>query len=272
MTIIKFFQRISFTSTNADACILTIKWKKELIIVGIYVKDLIFGSKSLKALEWLKDQLMREFSMKDLEEVQTIIRWEITWDLAVDSLRIDQKGYIRDLLEFEGITSCHSTVLSVKVGSILFLDQAGDYQQADLTMYQCLIGKLMYLSCGTRPNIVFVIRELSRHNANPQIGHLRIAKQVLRYLKGTITLNIEWRNNPIGHRLRGKYEELEVVGYADCSYANDLEERKSITRYCFFFGGAIVTWYNKRQRTVSTSTLEAEYMVVSQGTREEIWI
>lgn len=65
-TITKFFQRIGFTPTNADACILTIKWKGELVIVGVYVDDLLLGSRSVEALEWLKVLLMREFSMKDL--------------------------------------------------------------------------------------------------------------------------------------------------------------------------------------------------------------
>ena len=271
-TIIKFFRKIGFTPTNADACILTIKWRGELIIVGVYVEDLVLGSRSLKALEWLKNQLMREFSMKDLGEVKTIIGWEITQDLAAGTLRIDQKGYIRDLLESEAMTSCHPTVLPVKTGSTLLLDQAGDHQQADLTAYQRLIGKLIYLSCGTRPDIAFVVGQLSRHNSDPRTGHLRIAKQVLRYMKGTITLGIEWGNDPAGHRSGGKYGELGVVGYADSSYAGDLEDRKSITGYCFFLGGAIVTWCSKRQCTVSTSTSEAEYVAVSQSAREGVWI
>ena len=126
-TIIKFFRRIGFTPTNADACILTIKRKEEFIIVDLYVDDLVLGSRSLKALEWLKDQLMREFSMKDLGEVKTIIGWEITRDLAAGTLRIDQKGYIQDLLESEGMTSCHPTVFPVKAGSTLLQDQAGDH-------------------------------------------------------------------------------------------------------------------------------------------------
>ena len=157
----------------------------------MYVNDLALGSKSIKALEWLKDQLMNEFNMKDLGEAKKIIRWEITQDLKAGTLKIDQKRYIRDLQESEGMTSCHPIVLSVKASSTLFLDQAGDHQQADSTEYQCLISKLIYLSCGTRPDIGFVIRQLSRHNSNPCVRHLRIAKQVLYYLKSTITLDIE---------------------------------------------------------------------------------
>ena len=190
-TIAKFFRKIGFTPTNADACILTIHWEGELIIVGVYVDDLVLGSRSLKALEWLKDQLLKEFNMKDLGEVKTIIEWKIKRDLATSTLKIDQKGYIQDLLESEGMISCHPTVFPVKAGSTFFLDHAGNYQQADLITYQRLIGKLMYLSCGTRPNIAFVVGQLSWHNSDPQMGHLRIAKQVLHYLKRTITLGIE---------------------------------------------------------------------------------
>lgn len=130
----------------------------------------------------------------------------------------------------------------------------------------------MYLSCKTRPNIAFVVGQLSRHNSDLRVGYLRITKQVLRYLKGIITLSIEWGNNPAGHRLDGRYGELEMVGYANSSYAGNLENKKSITGYCFFLSGAIVTWCSKQQRTVSISTSKAKYVAVSQGTREGVWI
>lgn len=89
--------------------------------------DLALGSKSVKALNWLKDQLMNEFSMKDLGKVKKIIRWGITQDFGIGTLRIDQKGYIQDLLEFKGMTSCHPTILPVKVGSTLFLNQVNNH-------------------------------------------------------------------------------------------------------------------------------------------------
>ena len=58
--------------------------------------------------------------------------------------------------------------------------------------------------------------------------------------------------------------------YANNSYAGNLKDKKSITRYCFFFEGAIATWFSKQQRTVSISILKAKYIAVSQGAREGI--
>ena len=47
---------------------------------------------------------MKEFSMKDLDKAKTIIRWEITQELSLDTLKIDQKGYIQDLFESKEMT------------------------------------------------------------------------------------------------------------------------------------------------------------------------
>ena len=65
---------------------------------------------------------MKEFNMKNLGEVKTIVGLEITRDFSVGTFKIDQKGYIQDLLESEGMTSCHPTVFPVKANSSIFLD------------------------------------------------------------------------------------------------------------------------------------------------------
>lgn len=63
-----------------------------------------------------------------------------------------------------------------------------------------------------------------------------------------------------------------MVRYADSSYAGDIDDRKLITRYCFFFGGGIVTWYSKQQHIISTFTSKTKYVAISHRARESIWI
>lgn len=98
----------------------------------------------------------------------------------------------------------------------------------------------MYLVCGTRPNIAFVIGQFSHHNSDPRIDYICIAKQTLRYLKRTCIFGIIWGRNFIGHRdEKGKYGPYGVVSYADSSYVEDINNQKSINRYCIFFGEVI---------------------------------
>ena len=58
------------------------------------------------------------------------------------------------------------------------------------TEYQQMIGTLLYAALGTRPDIAFAVTRLSRFNSDPTEEHLRYAKYVLRYLKGTKSLRI----------------------------------------------------------------------------------
>ena len=104
---------------------------------------------------------------------------------------------------------------------------------------QQLINQLKYLTC---PNIVFIVEQLSHQNLDLQVRHLQIAKQVLQYLKRTITFDIEWDTDPVGHqsKLRENYGELDMVKYTNNSYVGDIDNKKSITRYYFFLGRDIV--------------------------------
>ncbi len=63
-----------------------------------------------------------------------------------------------------------------------------------------------------------------------------------------------------------------LKGYADSNFAGDPEDRKSVMGYCFFLNGVVVSWSSKKQRTVSTSTTEAEYIAFGHVAREAVWI
>lgn len=73
--------------------------------------------------------------------------------------------YVRNLLE--DLSDCKAVNILMKAGSSIEMGEHDDYEKAELRPYQHLIGKLMYLSCGTRPDIAFVLGQLSRHNADP---------------------------------------------------------------------------------------------------------
>ena len=49
-------------------------------------------------------------------------------------------------------------------------------------------------------------------------------------------------------------------------------DRKSTLRGIFSIGSTTVSWYNKKQRSMALSSMEAKYMVASQAVCEAIWI
>jgi hypothetical protein len=54
--------------------------------------------------------------------------------------------------------------------------------------------------------------------------------------------------------------------------AGDKDRRRSITGYFFTVGGTIVSWILKLQKVVSLSTIEVEYVVATEASKEMIWL
>lgn len=128
----------------------------------------------------------------------------------------------------------------MKAGSVIKINKTNDYKETDLKAYQRLIGKLIYLSYGIRPDIAFGVRQLSKRNADLRVGHLKAAKRVIRYLKGTMQMGIIYRVSNLNPAL------YRLVEYTDSNYVEDPKDKKSIMSHCFFINGAVVFWYSKK--------------------------
>ena len=91
--------------------------------------------------------------------------------------------------------------------------------------------------------------------------HLTAVKRVFRYLKGTLDLaltNEQTRSD-------------DLIAYSDADWAGDRDSRRSTSGNVFVLAGSAITWSSKRQNSVALSTVEAEYMALSQTNQEAIW-
>jgi hypothetical protein len=111
----------------------------------------------------------------------------------------------------------------------------------------------MYCATGTRPDLAYVVTFISCFSSNPSKEHLQAVKRVLRYLKGTRNLQPRYP----------KHQPLSLIGFTDADYANCLTTRRRISGYIFRFGDSTIAWRSCKQKSVATSTTEAEYMVLS---------
>jgi hypothetical protein len=104
----------------------------------------------------------------------------------------------------------------------------------DINHFQRLVGKLIYFTI-IRPDMSFVVRQISKFMHSPRTSHLDAVNRILRYLKGTPGKGILMRKNNIN----------AICGYSDEDWAGSFD-RKSTIGFCTFVGGNLVTWKSKK--------------------------
>ena len=92
------------------------------------------------------------------------------------------------------------------------------------------IGFLLFASQGTRPDINYAVNFLSKFNNNPNSIHWSAVKR---------TKNMELCYSKEGHS--------DIHVYSDADWANDSEDRRSVTGYLLMLHGGPISWASKRQ-------------------------
>ncbi|XP_016468637.1 secreted RxLR effector protein 161-like [Nicotiana tabacum] len=147
----------------------------------------------------------------------------------------------------------------ISIATRLDFDESGS--SVNQTMYRGIFGSLLYL-IASRPNIVFSVGLCARFQSNPKESHLKDAKRILRYLKGTQDLVLYY---PSG-------DNFNLVGYADADYVGYLVDRKRTSGMAHFLGSCLISWGTRKQNSVALSTAEAEYVAAASCYAQLLWI
>ena len=170
-----------------------------------------------------------------------------------------QRRYINDVLKRFGMDDCKATVSPVNLSSQLLPSKSQSKVDAP---FREAVGALMHLMTTTRPGIAYAVGYVSRLMENPQQEHWTAVKRILRYLQGTKSQGICYRSSGA----------INFQGYSDADWAGDHSDRKSTSGYVFMLLGAPISWGSKKQKSVSLSTSEAEYIALSLAIQEGKWI
>ncbi|XP_059306525.1 secreted RxLR effector protein 161-like [Lycium ferocissimum] len=119
----------------------------------------------------------------------------------------------------------------------------------------------MYLT-ATRPDILQAVSVLSRFlNCASEI-HMKAAKRVIRYVKGTLDYGVKF----------SKSQNFKLQGYSDSDWAGSVDDMKSTSGYCFSLGSGCFSWCSKKQDIVAQSTAEAEFIAAAATVNQAIWL
>jgi hypothetical protein len=120
----------------------------------------------------------------------------------------------------------------------------------------------MFAAICTLPEIAFAVNQVAQFSNNPNQSHWEAVKRIITYLKGTSDHGITYC---------GAGENV-LTAFTDADFDGDVDTRRSTTGNIFIINGGPVAWSSQRQRCVSLSTTEAEYVAASTATKEIAWL
>lgn len=181
-----YLLELGFKKSSSESTLYVIQKSNEILIVSLYVDYILITGSSVKLIDEFKLDMKQAFEMSDLGLMTFFLGMEIKQ--GKDEVFICQQKYAKEILKKFKMDECKEMDTPMNQREKLSKDDGAE--KVDESHYRSLIGCLMYLT-ATRFDILYAVNVLSRFMHGPSEVHLKAAKRVVRYIKGTINYGIK---------------------------------------------------------------------------------
>ena len=124
------------------------------MLIIVYVDDAIFCGKDKTLVLALKDHFMKKWECRNLGDVKEFLCMRITRKDC--KIHLDQCTYLEKVLQHCGMQNTKSAPTPLPTGYKPVVN-TGTADPALQSKYQTVIGSLLYLMLGTRPDICYAV-------------------------------------------------------------------------------------------------------------------
>ncbi|KAJ9558897.1 hypothetical protein OSB04_013511 [Centaurea solstitialis] len=251
-----FLCKIGFTCSRADTSLFIFTRGSAVLYLLVYVDDIILTGNQPSLIQQFISRLHQEFAIKDLGKLGYFLGLEVTYNES--GIFLSQNKYAHDILARANLLDAKPIATPLAPGHQF---TSTGTPLSDVTLYRSLVGALQYLTI-TRPDLSYVVNQVSQFVHTPTVDHFQAVKRILRYVKGTIAFGLKFSS----------LSTASLHGYSDADWARCIETRRSTYGYSIFLGDNLVSWSAKKQPTVSRSSCESEYRAMANAAAELVWV
>jgi hypothetical protein len=165
---------------------------------------------------------------------------------------LSQAHYIQATLKelkLEGLHTCRLPLTDGAIKVLLSEHIMGLPMLLEITLYQCIVDKLLYTAMCTCFDIAFSV--------------MAMAKYILGYLKYTLNTKLVYHISDS--------KKVTAYAYVNADFAN-APGRKSVLGMALSINYCLIVWQSKKQLVVTTSTSKVEYITLFEESKEVYWI
>jgi hypothetical protein len=254
------FTHLGLQQVPGVNCLLSSDW----LVVFFYVDDIILlyhRTKTAQFNDFLR-RLTERYEMRALGENLWFLGIRITRDRETRRIWLCQDSYIDKLAAKFHLNEYGTRLPDTPMTTQDLVPYDGKATPQEIYGYQQRVGSVNWAAITTRPDVSRACCKLAEFMLNPSPAHSTAANRVLGYLVRTKTLAIQYGPTTEGQQ--------PFICASDAAFADNVD-RKSSDGYVFTLYGGPIDWKASKQRTVTTSSTEAELLALSNAAKEMIW-
>jgi hypothetical protein len=184
---------------------------------------------------------LKTLEVQDLGVVRKFLSMRVEFENG--GLTLDHENLMHHYLDAQSMTDASA----VSTATVLHKDTEGDKLLDDFQVktFRSLTGGLLWLARCARPDIAFVVLQMTRRTHAPLVADACLGKRVWRYLAGTASMKLRMT--------KSTHHTLALSAFTDADYAGQDSDRKSISAATIHLIDLLVNWYCTKQNNVSIS-------------------
>jgi hypothetical protein len=249
-----------FKRADEDECLFISKG----IILMFFVDDIItlYHRRNKQQFHRFREHFVETYEVREMQKFEWFLGIRILRDRTKHKIWLIQDAYIDKIATIYNLKNHRKVMTPI---TRRYEPNPGQATPREIHAYQKLVGSLQYLTVATRADASFAGSHLASFMKNPSKEHHAAVEDAIAYTYQTIYLASQYS-------APGPGDDHEVfIAASDAAFA-DGHDRKSSQGSIYKLYGGLVEWHATKQKTVTTSTTEAELLSLSEaGKQIQVW-
>ena len=231
-------------------------------IIAAYVDDLFITGGNMEHRQSVREHLQKRFQIREDEILKYALGIRFQY-LDNGDLFLSQTAYIDQITADFKETRTRFIPMQQNIQPTAQQCPQDDHQKEEMSKvpYRKYLGKLLYLSLGSRPDIAFAVSALSRFANDPGKPHWELMKKLIGYVKFTREMGILYKKDN---------KPLELHGMSDAAFNRSYCHR-SWLGHAVGVNGSFWTWKSHVSKCYADSPPMAETLAAHQCLHTILW-